>query len=113
MSLVLSLFLIWNVGSVQQQTGRYPSKYNLIDANPSCRYPIPSGVCCLGSLLGATTCVGNYSAQCPLIYNGPGDIDVMAIHPNIKERTDYLMRNMARLFPKFIHHLNGVLVAHI
>ena len=36
--------------------------------------------------------------QCP-IYKGPGDEDVMAVHPNTVERTLYLMRNMARLFP--------------
>eukprot|EP00484_Ammonia_sp_Unknown_P022107 CAMPEP_0197039712 /NCGR_PEP_ID=MMETSP1384-20130603/16495_1 /TAXON_ID=29189 /ORGANISM="Ammonia sp." /LENGTH=302 /DNA_ID=CAMNT_0042470355 /DNA_START=92 /DNA_END=997 /DNA_ORIENTATION=- len=73
------------------QTGRYPATYNLIDANPSCRLPIPSSVCCLGGK----------DPQCPLIYNGAGDVDVMAIHPNVQERTDFVMRNMARLFSTF------------
>merc|ERR1719471_1512287 len=66
--------------------------YNLIDADPSCAYPIPEGVCCVG---------GSTETQCPEMYNGAGDVDVMAIHPNIQERTDFTMRNMARLFPDY------------
>merc|ERR1719471_1683502 len=66
--------------------------YNLIDADPSCMKPVPSDVCCG---------VGGADSQCPNVYSGPGDVDVMAIHPNIQERTDFTMRNMARLFPDF------------
>ncbi|CAJ1457027.1 unnamed protein product [Effrenium voratum] len=65
-------------------TGKYPSKYNLIDPDPSCRYN--------------STVWPDKGPQCP-IYKGPGDEDVMAVHPNTVERTLYLMRNMARLFP--------------
>jgi len=74
------------------QTGRYPTTYNLIDADPSCMKPVPSDVCCG---------VGGADTQCPDLYSGAGDVDVMAIHPNIQERTDFTMRNMARLFPDF------------
>ena len=87
----LSSFLIASCFGQAGQTGRYPEKYNLIDADPSCRYDIPDDVCC----------VSDRSAQCPLIYDGPGDEDVMAIHPNIFERVEFLTRNMARLYPSF------------
>eukprot|EP01084_Bolivina_argentea_P065160 118783_1 len=93
--IVISCSLIASSYGQAGQTGRYPDKYNLIDPDPSCRYDIPSNVCCVGGYLGP---------QCPLIYQGPGDIDVMAIYPNIQERTDYLMRNMARLYPSFYSH---------
>ncbi|OLP98128.1 hypothetical protein AK812_SmicGene19460 [Symbiodinium microadriaticum] len=67
-------------------TGAYPAKYNLIDPDPSCRY--------------ASTVWTDKGPQCP-IYSGAADVDVMAAHPNVMERTLYLMRNMARLFPTF------------
>ena len=85
------MFFSGNLGQPAVQTGNYAKKYNLIHGNPSCLYPIPSNICC----------VNIRTPQCPLIYNGPGDIDTMSIHPNIKERTEYLMRNMARLFSIF------------
>jgi len=89
---VAAVSFLVGLGDAQAgQTGRYPSTYNLIDPDPSCRYPIPDDVCCLS--------VRN--AQCPGVYSGAGDVDVMAIHPNIQERTDYTMRNMARLFPSY------------
>ena len=74
-------------GTVHPQTGRYADKYNLIDSDPSCRYDIPSDVCCVSAK----------TPQCPDVYNGPGDIDVMAIHPNLFERTEYFLRNMVRV----------------
>mmetsp|Transcript_8161 Transcript_8161/g.18230 ORF Transcript_8161/g.18230 Transcript_8161/m.18230 type:complete len:481 (-) Transcript_8161:81-1523(-) len=86
----LSILLVFGSAlrsSGQQQTGGtgvYPSKYNLIDPDPSCRYSPPNWA--------------DKGPQCP-IYTGPGDVDVMAVHPNVMERTLYLMRNMARLFP--------------
>ena len=90
---VATLYLLTNLCDAQAgQTGRYPTAYNLIDADPSCRHEIPAGVCCVG---------GSTQAQCPTMYLGAGDVDVMAVHPNIQERTDYTMRNMARLFPDF------------
>ena len=58
-------------------------------AGPSCRYSIPDDVCC----------INNRSAQCPLIYNDSGDVDVMAIHPNIFKRAEFLTRSMAHLYP--------------
>ena len=90
---VASASLLVSLSNAQAgSTGRYPSTYNLIDPDPSCMYPIPSGVCCIG---------GSTKTQCPYMYDGAGDVDVMAIHPNIQERTDFTMRNMARLFPTF------------
>ena len=76
-----------NGQTVHPQTGRYADKYNLIDSDPSCRYDIPSDVCCVSAK----------TPQCPDVYSGPGDVDVMAIHPNLFERTEYFLRNMVRV----------------
>ena len=108
MTAVLTVSALIAISNAQSRnptppTGRYPEKYNLIDANPSCRYDIPAGVCCIGSS------TSNYHGpQCPGMYQGAGDVDVMAVHPNIKERTEYFMRDFAYVSLICInpHHIN-------